>query len=68
MLITDLTQQDNLLSLIEYSIANVPLGRYHLTGVASRPFGLAVLALPEEEGTLHGYTTFKLPPPHSVYE
>lgn len=35
-----------------YPIANVPLGRYHLKGVASRPFGLAILAKAGGEGTL----------------
>ncbi|AEO66790.1 uncharacterized protein THITE_151705 [Thermothielavioides terrestris NRRL 8126] len=35
-----------------YPISNVPLGRYHLKGQLSRPFGLAALARPEAEGTL----------------
>lgn len=33
-------------------IANVPVGRYMLNGEPSRPFGLAVLARRECEGTL----------------
>ncbi|KAK4446773.1 amidase signature domain-containing protein [Podospora aff. communis PSN243] len=35
-----------------YPIANVPLGRYHLKGQLSRPFGLAVLAPSEQEGSI----------------
>ncbi|KAI6080632.1 amidase signature enzyme [Hypoxylon rubiginosum] len=35
-----------------YPIANVPLGRYHLKGELSRPFGLGVIAGAGQESTL----------------
>ncbi|KAI4858882.1 amidase signature enzyme [Hypoxylon rubiginosum] len=35
-----------------YPIANVPLGRYHLKGKLSRPFGLGVMARAGQESTL----------------
>ncbi|KAI7777252.1 hypothetical protein LA080_003841 [Diaporthe eres] len=35
-----------------YPIVNVPLGRYHLKGKASRPFGLAIHVKAGGEGTL----------------
>lgn len=37
---------------IGYPIANVPLGRYHLKGELSRPFGLGVIAGAGQESTL----------------
>lgn len=48
----NLTQTGNLPSIIGCPMANVPLWRYHLNGVTSRPFRLAVLAKQAEEGTI----------------
>lgn len=40
------------LRFLGYPNDNVPLGRYHLKGKASRPFGLAILVKAGGEATL----------------
>lgn len=40
-----------------FPLANVPLGRYHLKGIASRPFGLGALAKAGHEAMLFKFMT-----------